>query len=262
MPNYMTLATCNLNQWALDWEGNAERIISSIQIAKAKGATLRVGPELEITGYGCYDHFLESDTFLHSWEMLARILKDSSCRDILLDIGIPIMHRNARYNCRVICFNGQILLIRPKLYLAESGNYREMRYFTPWGRPGHTEEHYLPRMIQDVVGKKKTVIGDAVISCQDTVVGCETCEELFTPAAPHTQMSLDGIEVFTNSSGSHHELRKLKIRFDMIIEATRKAGGIYLYANQQGCDGDRLYYDGSAMVFKTELFCRRVPNSA
>jgi len=25
-------------------------------------------------------------------------------------------------------------------------------------------------------------------------------------------------------------------------------GGIYLYANQQGCDGDRLYYDGSALI--------------
>jgi NAD+ synthase (glutamine-hydrolysing) len=25
-------------------------------------------------------------------------------------------------------------------------------------------------------------------------------------------------------------------------------GGIYLYANQQGCDGDRLYYDGCAMI--------------
>ena len=25
-------------------------------------------------------------------------------------------------------------------------------------------------------------------------------------------------------------------------------GGIYLYSNQQGCDGDRLYYDGCAMI--------------
>jgi NAD+ synthase (glutamine-hydrolysing) len=25
-------------------------------------------------------------------------------------------------------------------------------------------------------------------------------------------------------------------------------GGIYLYANQQGCDGDRLYYDGSPLI--------------
>lgn len=27
-----------------------------------------------------------------------------------------------------------------------------------------------------------------------------------------------------------------------------QSGGIYLYANQQGCDGDRLYYDGCAMI--------------
>jgi hypothetical protein len=27
-----------------------------------------------------------------------------------------------------------------------------------------------------------------------------------------------------------------------------QAGGIYLYANQQGCDGGRLYYDGCACV--------------
>jgi len=40
----------SLNQWALDWEGNAERIIESIRQAKAAGATLRVGPELEISG--------------------------------------------------------------------------------------------------------------------------------------------------------------------------------------------------------------------
>lgn len=29
---------------------------------------------------------------------------------------------------------------------------------------------------------------------------------------------------------------------------TNQAGGIYLYANQQGCDGGRLYFDGCACV--------------
>ena len=27
-----------------------------------------------------------------------------------------------------------------------------------------------------------------------------------------------------------------------------QAGGVYLYANQQGCDGGRLYFDGCACV--------------
>jgi len=45
----------SLNQWALDFEGNADRIIESIRIAKERGAKLRVGPELEIT----YVHLLD-----------------------------------------------------------------------------------------------------------------------------------------------------------------------------------------------------------
>ncbi len=35
-------------------------------------------------------------------------------------------------------------------------------------------------------------------------------------------MGLDGVEVFTNSSGSHHELRKLYRRVELIKEATLK----------------------------------------
>jgi hypothetical protein len=45
-------------------------------------------------------------------------------------------------------------------------------------------------------------------------------------------MSLDGCEVFTNSSGSHHELRKLNTRVELIVSATLKSGGIYLYASK------------------------------
>lgn len=40
--------------------------------------------------------------------------------------------------------------------------------------------------------------------------------------SPHTLMGLDGVEIFTNSSASHHELRKLHTRVDLIREATEK----------------------------------------
>lgn len=32
------------------------------------------------------------------------------------------------------------------------------------------------------------------------------------------------------------------------MSCVQQAGGVYLYANQQGCDGGRLYYDGCACV--------------
>ncbi|ANB15267.1 glutamine-dependent NAD(+) synthetase [Sugiyamaella lignohabitans] len=250
MGHLVTVATCNLNQWALDFEGNRDRIIQSIRIAKERGASFRTGPELEITGYGCLDHFLEADTYMHSWEMYSQIITHPDCQDILLDIGMPIIHKSVRYNCRVISYNRKIFLIRPKLWLANDGNYREMRYFTPWYRQKHVEDHILPVMIQEVLdGKQRSVtFGDAKLDGLETSFGFETCEELFTPNSPHIGLALDGVEFFTNSSGSHHELRKLDTRMRLIVEATKKCGGVYLYANQRGCDGDRLYYDGCALI--------------
>ena len=46
----VTLATCNLNQWALDFDGNVQRILESCRIAKEHCASYRLGPELEICG--------------------------------------------------------------------------------------------------------------------------------------------------------------------------------------------------------------------
>ncbi|XP_042271924.1 glutamine-dependent NAD(+) synthetase isoform X1 [Thunnus maccoyii] len=248
MGRKVTLATCSLNQWALDFDGNLERILKSIEIAKAHGAKYRLGPELEISGYGCADHFYESDTLLHSFEVLRKLLESPITQDIICDVGMPIMHHNVRYNCRVLFLNRKILLIRPKMLMANHGIYREMRWFSPWNQLRKVEEYFLPRMIQEVTGQDTVPFGDCVLSTKDTCIGTEICAELWNPRSPHIQMGLDGVEIFTNSSASHHELRKADQRVNLVKSATTKSGGIYLYANQRGCDGDRLYYDGCAMV--------------
>ncbi|KAM5317233.1 glutamine-dependent NAD(+) synthetase [Glossophaga mutica] len=248
MGRKVTVATCALNQWALDFEGNLQRILKSIEIAKQKGAKYRLGPELEICGYGCWDHYYESDTLLHSLQVLAALLESPVTQDIICDVGMPVMHRNVRYNCRVIFLNRKILLIRPKMALANEGNYHELRWFTPWSRSRQTEEYFLPRMLQDLTKQETVPFGDAVLATQDTCIGSEICEELWMPHSPHIDMGLDGVEIFTNASGSHHVLRKAHARVDLVTMATTKNGGIYLLANQKGCDGDRLYYDGCAMI--------------
>ncbi|KAF5021846.1 hypothetical protein F66182_6103 [Fusarium sp. NRRL 66182] len=232
----------------LDFKGNLERIKQSIIKAKEAGATLRTGPELEITGYGCLDHFLEAEVYDLSLDSLLAILTDTELHDILIDVGLPIMHHGCRYNCRAIILNGKLLCLRPKIYLANDGNFRENRFFTPWNRPRYRELWNLPPALQKHQGVRQVPIGDMILSFNDTTVAAETCEELFTPQAPHINMALNGAEIFTNSSGSHHTLRKLDERIALISEATRKSGGAYLYANQSGCDGDRLLYDGSSNI--------------
>lgn len=244
----ITVSSCNLNQWALDFTGNLDRIIHSIKLAKAAGARYRLGPELEVCGYGCEDAFFEADTIHHSWECLAELLKGSLTDDIVCDVGMPVMHHGVRYNGRVLLLNRRILFIRPKLILADDGNYREPRWFAAWQRPCTTEPFTLPRLITDLTGQTTVPIGDATLAFDNILFASETCEELFAPDSPHTYLSLAGAEIITNGSGSHHELRKLHRRVDLIKQATAKNGGVYLYANQQGCDGGRLYYDGCALI--------------
>ena len=45
MSTLVKVATCNLNQWALDFTGNLARVEESIREAKAAGCTFRTGPE-------------------------------------------------------------------------------------------------------------------------------------------------------------------------------------------------------------------------
>ena len=264
--NLITVATCNLNQWALDFTGNTSRILQSCNEAKNQGASYRLGPELEICGYGCEDHFLESDTFYHCWESLIELLEKGATDDgLICDFGMPILFRGARYNCRVICCDRQIVMVRPKTALADNGNYRESRYFTAYQPPSGGSQRggdngfsngaetfevlQLPKVFQHKFNQKTAPFGIMPIQCSNgTTIGCESCEELWTPQSEHIRLSLSGVEIIGNGSGSHHELRKLNSRLELMISATRKCGGLYLYANQRGCDGGRLYYDGCAMI--------------
>ncbi|KAI9601019.1 hypothetical protein H4Q26_000816 [Puccinia striiformis f. sp. tritici PST-130] len=227
MAHPITIATCSLNQWALDFDGNHQRILQSIKFSKEAGASIRVGPELEISGYGCFDHFLEADTVTHSWEVLAKLLASPETLDILCDVGMPVIHRGVLYNCRVLFYNSKIILVRPKMWMANDGNYREMRYFSPWSQNRKIEQLLLPRELRLITAQTTVPIGLAIIMTEDTSIGIETCEELFTPNSPHIQLT------------------------------TQKAGGVYVYANQQGCDGDRIYYDGCSLIsLNGKLICQ------
>ena len=248
MTRTCVLATSQLNQWSLDWDGNRDRILTAVLSAREAHATLLLTPELSIPGYGLLDHWLENDVYSHSWDVVADILARPETRSIILDLGLPLRHRGCSYNARLLACNGRILALRPKLDLCNDGNFREMRYFSPWPR-GRVDDFPLPDCIRRLpAGQQSCRVGEVIFDTLDASFASETCEELWTPRSPHARYTLAGVEIVCNSSGSHHELRKLHTRIALMLEATATTGGVYLYANQRGCDGDRLYYDGSAMI--------------
>lgn len=92
--------------------------------------------------------------------------------------------------------------------LSPSFSCRETRYFSTWKRRRRVEEHFLADEISSLAegGQRTVPFGDAVLAFDDVVLGVETCEELFTPAAHHIDLALSGVEIISNSSGSHHQV--------------------------------------------------------
>ena len=116
-------------------------------------------------------------------------------------------------------------------------------------KDGQLKTIALPSDIQEITKQTTVPIGCAVIETQDTVIAAETCEELFAPFSPHIELAANGVEIISNGSGSHHELRKLDTRLSLIQNATEKMRWCSIcMQNQQGCDGGRLYFDGCASI--------------
>ena len=246
------IATCSLNQSALDFEGNKNRIIESIKKAKALGCKYRTSQEAEIPGYSCEDHFRELDTFSHSWEVIADILKDPELtHGIIVETTLPIFYRSATYNCKILMLDGKIIGIRPKIFMADGLNYRESRYFTCYKpKKGHMlEDFLLPEFIEEITGQRTVPSGLFNIRTRDDVaIGLEICEEVWRLNTLTRNFILDCDIVFC-SNASHFGVNKLLTRIDCVNSRTSASYmGAYFYCNATGCDGSRLVFDGSNFV--------------
>ncbi|KAI4952030.1 hypothetical protein J4E91_003492 [Alternaria rosae] len=230
MSRQIVVASCSLAQWALDWEGNSIRIKQSIREAKAKGATLRAGPELEICGYGCHDHFYEDELYANSWEALTGVLKDECCDNMLVDIGMPIKHHNFRY-------------------IWIDGNYNESRWFTAWDPAVPLEAFHLPDFIEDTQGTRVVPFGSALLSTLGACIGAITSDELIgLKNLLPTALSSTSADVLTVSGANHFSVGNFDSIVTSLQDISKDIGGVILYSNQHGCDGDQTYYDGGPMI--------------
>jgi NAD+ synthase (glutamine-hydrolysing) len=74
------------------------------------------------------------------WECQTDILGT----DILYIIGMPVIFNSVRYNCQVFCLNHKIIMIRPKMSLANDGNYQEFQWFSAWTFKDEIVDSQLP----------------------------------------------------------------------------------------------------------------------
>ena len=242
--NLITVANCSLNQWAMDFDGNEKRIVQCIKDAKEKGAKIILMPELVTTGYSCQDHFMERENYDLAMNIIRNITLDNDLsKDTMIILGSPVLFDDIKYNTMIFICNQKIVLIRPKMILADDGNYREARFFSPWTKKGLYE---FP--LSDFNIQKTAPIGFGIIDMNGIKISAEVCEELWAPNPTNIPLYMSGVHIVLNSSGSHFEMNKIYKRIDLVRSATKRCGGVYMYSNCVGGDGDRLYFDGGSMT--------------
>jgi NAD+ synthase (glutamine-hydrolysing) len=231
------VAAAVLNQTPLDWAGNRRNIETAIERAKAEGVRILCLPELCITGYGCEDAFHGMGTGRAALDVLEEILP--ATRDIVVSLGLPVLHRGALFDCACLCVDGRIAGLVAKRVLAGEGLHYEPRWFRPWPRGARDEIE---------IAGQACPIGDLVFDCGGVRLGFEICEDAWAANRPGAEMSAGAVDVILNPSASHFAFGKFEVRKRLVIDGSRAFSTSYLYANLLGNEAGRVIYDGGAMV--------------
>lgn len=226
-----------LNQTPLDWHGNLQNILSAIEIARANEVRILCLPELCITGYGCEDAF-------HSVGMQQSVLQSleeivSASKGMIVSVGLPLLHKNALFNCACLLINGRIGGFVAKRFLAGEGIHYEPRWFKAW-----------PQGLRDttVINGQPYPIGDLVFDCGGVKIGFEICEDAWVARRPAGNMVLAQVDCILNPSASHFAFGKHETRKRIVVEGSRAFNVSYVYANLLGNEAGRIIYDGDALI--------------
>ncbi len=222
---------------------NKEKIVEIIEQAARSGAKLLVFPELVITAYTCGDLFLQKPLLDEAKRQLLRIAEETTGLDMVIVVGAPLVVNHKLYNCGVFLQNGKILGVVPKHYLPNYSEFYEARHFAP----GEEEVRKIR------LGGKEVPFGMNLLFCceniEELVIGCELCEDLWSPLPPSVHHALAGATVICNPSASDETTTKDAYRRGLVSYQSARLACAYLYA----CAGDGestqdLVYSGHNMI--------------
>ncbi len=237
--NRVRVAAAILNQTPLAWDGNVANVLGAIDDARRDGVQVLCLPEMCLTGYGCEDAFLSQDVIAGAREVLREVLPATA--DMVVSLGLPVLHRNRVYNGACLCVDGRIAGVVPKRYLAASGIHYEPRWFTAWpeGRRSTID------LLED---DERVPIGDLQFDVGGLRIGFEICEDAWVASRPGRLLAQRGIDLILNPSASHFAFGKLEVRRGFVVEGSRAFACGYVYSNLLGNESGRAIYDGGALI--------------
>ena len=214
------LAMAQMNATVGDFDGNAERIITSTREARALGADLIAFPELALPGYPPEDLLLKPQFIRENRERLGLIAAE--CRDITAIVGYVDADADI-YNAAALIHDGEIVGSYRKMYLPNYGVFDEDRYFAAGSE--------CP-----------------VYTVNGSPVGVNICEDIWYATGPAVVQRAAGAELIVNINGSPFHAGKRAFREKMLATRASDNGLFVAYVNLVGGQ-DELVFDGASIIF-------------
>ena len=212
---------------------NREKILQSVEEAKAKGADLVVFSELSVCGYPPRD-FLEFKDFINQVEDTVALLAEQS-NDIGILVGAPTRNPQVEgkdlLNSAILLYNGKVHGMAHKSLLPNYDIFDEYRYFEPaynWN-------------VIEFKGKRI-----AVTICEDI---WNLGDNPLYRVCPMDMLMLQSPDIMINISASPFDFDHDEDRIEVVRLNVMKYKLPMIYCNTVGAHTE-IIFDGNSMVFK------------
>jgi len=214
---YVRAAAATPELRVADCAFNGRVIIDMMKEAAWAGAEILAFPELCITGYTCGDLFFQESLLAEAKKALDRIAEASVGLNLLVVAGLPYSYKGKLFNAAAVVYNGDILGIIPKTYLAGSGESDETRYFSPGGClcPDMPLSARLLFQFSDM---------------PEMVLGVEIGGDLWAVIPPSSYHAMAGASIIANLSVSGEIAGKDGSRRSLVAGQSAKCACGYIYA--------------------------------
>jgi len=233
MLDYVRIACAVPEVRVADVKANTRDICGWMEKADAQKADVLLFPELALTGYTCADLFFQDSLLQACMEGLRQIIDCSTaCPGLTVVVGTPAVLEGQMYNCGAVISGGKLRGLVPKTYLPNYNEFYERRWFSS---AADLQIREIPAALLGLTGDMIPVGRDLLFRIgNDSLLGVEVCEDLWTPLPPSTIMSLNGAEIIVNLSASNETVGKRAYRRSLVKHQSAMCNCIYAYASA-GC---------------------------
>lgn len=229
---FFRVATFSPEMVVADCEGNGKKIITAIEKAWLKGASLVVFPELCITGSTCGNLFYQSSLIKSSLNAIIDIAENTARYSMLICIGFPFIYENNLYDCCAVMQRGKIIAIVPK-------SYDTQKFFTsyPLGTPNKRIQ--IPGLPESVIFGNQIIFQDPQQT--EAKIAIEIGTDFSALISPGLKACEAGATIICNLSSLNELAERQNYRRMMVTSQSMRFTCGYVYADSSSCESSTDY---------------------